>query len=241
MDCPGDGNVSYVARRWDAEYDSGRYEGEPPVQFVNTIIDTLRERGLAGGHGLYVGCGNGRNYVPLAAACQGLRGIDVSRTGLRRLLEKHPEHKGRVSCENFLDEKHNTATKPRDYLVSIQAFQHGDERTAQKYFERAAAMLRPGGLLFLRVNSAGTDVYHRHDVVEEKNAHGGFTVRYAEGPKAGLLVHFFTDRELKSTLHQVGFDVVHNPVEASESRPPPKTGKWKQWEMTAEKVRVRTS
>lgn len=52
-----------IARCWDAEYESGRYEGEPPIPFANSVIRMLRERGLADGRGLYVGCGNGRNFA----------------------------------------------------------------------------------------------------------------------------------------------------------------------------------
>ncbi|MCE2498475.1 MAG: class I SAM-dependent methyltransferase [Nitrosopumilaceae archaeon] len=222
-----------VAQCWDREYESGRYEAEPPVPFVRVIIDELHRRGWAGGRGVYVGCGSGRNYAPLAAVCDGLRGIDVSESGIRRLLQKHPEYAGRVSCGNFLDCCYGAErTTTVDYLVSIQAFQHGDERTAEKYFERTAAVLRPGGLLFLRVNSAGTDVYHPHEVIE-RNDRGGFTVIYSAGPKKGLRVHFFARRELESGLRRSGFDLLGAPVERTERRRPPKTGEWRQWELVA--------
>ena len=218
-----------MARRWDAEYRAGRYEGEPPVPFVSTIIDTLRGRGLANGRGLYVGCGNGRNYIPLAAALPGLRGIDVSGTGLQQLLARSPECAGRVSREDFLAVSPDAS---HDYIISIQAFQHGDGQTAHKYLEQTAAVLRHGGLLFLRVNSAGTDIYHRHRVTE-RNTLGGFTIRYEDGPKAGLPVHFFTDRELEYRLHLAGFDVLGDPDEASEAREQPEDGAWRQWELVA--------
>lgn len=231
-------NNASIARLWDAEYASGRYEDESPIPFVDTITDTLRENGWTDESGLYVGCGNGRNFIPMAAECPGLRGIDASKVGIRRLLEKHPEYAGRVLCENFLDIHHDEAVGkkagPLDYVVSIQAFQHGDEQTTGKYFERVAAMLRPGGLLFLRVNSAGTDVYHAHDITE-RNDRGGFTVRYKAGPKTGFYVHFFSDRELESVLHRAGFDVVGDPDETSERRRLPKTGEWRQWELVAVK------
>ena len=225
-----DGNGD-IAQCWDREYESGRYESEPPVPFVRVIIDELRRRGWTDGRGIYVGCGNGRNYAPLAAVCNGLRGIDVSESGIRSLLRRHPEHAGRVSCGNFLDDRHD-AEGTVDYLVSIQAFQHGDERTAGRYLERTASVLRPGGLLFLRVNSAGTDVYHPHEVVE-RNGYGGFTITYSAGPKKGLCVHFFARREIESGLRRAGLDLLGAPVERTERRLPPETGEWRQWELTA--------
>ena len=230
MDCrDNDSDGARTARRWDAEYRSGRYEGEPPVPFVSTIIDTLRGRGLADGRGLYAGCGNGRNYIPLAAALPGLRGIDLSGTGLQRLLARSPGCAGRVSRVDFLAASPDA---PYDYVISIQSFQHGDGQTARRYLEHAAAVLRPGGLLFLRVNSAGTDINRRHQVIE-KNSLGGLTIRYDDGPKAGLPIHFFTDRELEYRLHLAGFHIVGDPDEASEAREPPETGAWRQWELVA--------
>ncbi|MDE0091164.1 MAG: class I SAM-dependent methyltransferase [Thaumarchaeota archaeon] len=226
-----DGGSGDIAQCWDREYEAGRYEAEPPVPFVSAIIGELRRRGWTDGRGVYVGCGNGRNYIPLAAACDGLRGIDVSKAGIRSLLRKHPEHAGRVSCADFLDGRHD-AEGEVDYLVSIQTFQHGDERTAGKYLERAAAVLRPGGLLFLRVNSAGTDVYHPHETME-RNDYGGFTVIYSAGPKKGLRVHFFARRELELGLRRAGLDLLGAPVERTERRRLPKTGEWRQWELTA--------
>jgi len=219
-----------VARCWDREYESGRYENERPLLFVDIIIDMLCERSWTDRRGLYVGCGNGRNFIPLAAKCSDLRGIDVSEVGIRRLLEKYPEYAGRVSCGNFLDGRH---LKPRvDYLISIQAFQHGDELMVKKYLEQAAAILRPGGLLFLRINSNDTDVYHRHQITE-RNTYGGFTVRYAAGPKRGMYIHFFAYYELLQTLRLVGFKTTIGPVKWSDKRSPPETGEWKQWEVVA--------
>ena len=55
-----------TAERWDAEYRTGRYVDEPPLAFVDTILAVLATRPAArAGAGLYVGCGNGRNYLPL--------------------------------------------------------------------------------------------------------------------------------------------------------------------------------
>ena len=60
-----------VASRWDSEYRAGRYVAERPLPFVDQILSTLRARpGAMAGVGLYVGCGNGRNYVPLVDAAE---------------------------------------------------------------------------------------------------------------------------------------------------------------------------
>jgi hypothetical protein len=55
------------------------------------------------------------------------------------------------------------------------------------------------GLFCVRVNAVGTDLARAHDVIERDND-GGFTVRYQAGPKIGLDIHFFDERELASLL-----------------------------------------
>jgi hypothetical protein len=44
---------------------------------VNEIISAIRSAGLSEEVGLYVGCGNGRNFIPLRAAGLDIIGLDV--------------------------------------------------------------------------------------------------------------------------------------------------------------------
>jgi hypothetical protein len=69
-----------AVRARDAEYASGRYEGEPPVRFADDIAAVAKDAGTASG--LYIGCGNGRNYIPLTEAGLDLIGLDISRPHL---------------------------------------------------------------------------------------------------------------------------------------------------------------
>jgi SAM-dependent methyltransferase len=217
-----------TAARWDAEYRNRRYADDPPLPFVERIVDTLRaEASAAGGTGLYVGCGNGRNYLPLVDAGLDVLGLDVSPEAIARLADRRPALAAqRLVCADFRD---FTPAGPRvDFVIAIQVFQHGDDTDVGNYFARVAALLRPGGLFFLRVNSASTQVYHAHTVVE-RNALGGFTVRYDDGPKRGLLIHFFSHAELWTRL-EPAFTLVMAPAEDVTLRTPPKTGSWAQWE-----------
>src|ERR1039457_6031440 len=67
---------------WDAEYRAGRYRDEPPVAFTGDILAAGRQAGTTSG--LYIGCGNGRNYLPLVAG-----GLDLS-AGEERLSAGEP-------------------------------------------------------------------------------------------------------------------------------------------------------
>jgi predicted TPR repeat methyltransferase len=67
---------SLVEKRWNAEYGRGRYSGEAPVEMITRILAAARARNID--RGLYIGCGNGRNYLPLRRAGLDLTGIDIS-------------------------------------------------------------------------------------------------------------------------------------------------------------------
>ena len=220
-----------LGSRWDAEYRRGRYAGEPPIPFLETIETTLRDRGLSGvGAGLYVGCGNGRNYLPLVDAGFTPYGLDVSQEALRALAAQRPAIAPYLICQDF---RRFQSARAFGYVIALQVFQHGRARDCRAYFEKVAALLRPGGLFFLRVNSVSTQIYHVHSVIE-RDQWGGMTIRYREGPKRGLAVHFYSREELGArTLEH--FQPVGELREDVIARTAPQTGTWAQWEMTWER------
>lgn len=222
-----------LSKRWDDLYRDGRYADGEPVAFVRTVVETLRRRGDARRlRGLYVGCGNGRNYVPLAdAGLDGLSGIDVSPVAVDQLSKRRPQLAGRLRVADF--ETFETAL-PLDYIVAIQVFQHGDGHETAEYFRRSFRLLDENGLLFLRVNSSATDVYFEHTVVDH-GRHGGFAVRYTSGPKRGLTVRFFAAADIAACLADAGFEIIYGPEENTVKRSPPQTGMWSQWEVIARK------
>ena len=215
-----------AARRWDEEYRRGRYAAEPPLPFTGTIVDVVRRHAAArDGVGLYVGCGNGRNYVPLVDAGLSLYGLDVSTEALRQLAARRPELTPRLLAGDFQRFEPPAAFA---YLIALQVFQHGTLADVTAYFARVAALLAPGGLFFLRVNSAATQVVRRHTVIE-RGEHGGFSVRYLEGPKDGMAIHFYSRAELDA-LTGASFETIGPPREEIIQRVPPERGFWAQWE-----------
>ena len=212
-----------AAASWDTEYAAGRYAGDPPVEFVRDIAAAARERGLR--DGLYVGCGNGRNLLPLLDAGLDLTGLDISPQAIAQLRARRPERATRLITGDL-------GALPRadryDLVVGIQVFQHGTRAEAHHHLAAAAARVRAGGLLCLRVNAAGTDIEHAHRRFEE-HGDGSFSVRYRSGPKAGLDIHFFTAAELTAVVGG-GFDPVLPPRQHVTWRARPGRGQWSQWE-----------
>lgn len=183
------------------------------------------------GVGLYVGCGNGRNYLPLVDAGLALHGLDISREALDQLSARRASLAPHLVSADF---RALEIASPFDYLVAIPVFQHGAQADADAYFARTAAALKPGGLFFLRVNSASTDIYFRHTIVD-RNDFGGLTIRYDEGPKRGLYVHFYACEELLE-LARGRFRQLIGPREEVTARTAPKTGSWSQWESIWQKL-----
>ncbi len=193
----GSRETNSVSKRWDREYRLGRYRSEPPVPFVGRILKVLEKRlEIREGRGLYVGCGNGRNFLPLLDAGLDLLGLDVSVEALSQLKSARPDLAPRLIHAGFSEFESEAHF---DYLVAIQVFQHGTAGAVRSMFARAASVLKDGGLLFVRVNSASTEVYYRHQIIETAD-NGGFTVRYDEGPNAGLAIHFLSREELKAIV-----------------------------------------
>ena len=209
---------------WDAEYRAGRYAEEAPVGFVQDILRCASAVELPTGRGLYIGCGNGRNYLPLVAGGLDLVGLDVSQVALEQLAGRAPERAG--------DLVHgDVESLPRgaefSLVIGIQVFQHGREEEAHAHIAAALRRLVPGGLFCVRVNAVGTDLAHEYRVVE-RNDEGGFTVEYLRGPKAGLAIHFFAESELARLLSTLE-PLLPVRIQATH-REPPGEGRWLQWE-----------
>lgn len=158
-------------------------------------------------------------------------GLDLSAEALKQLATQHPTLASALRCEDFHDFQPDHCF---NYLIALQVFQHGNIADVASYFNKVAALLKPGGLFFLRVNSNTTPIYHAHTVVE-RNDQGGFTIQYLEGPKRDLFVHFYSRDEL-AMLTQAAFHVLSEPQEDVVQRAAPKTGVWAQWEIIGERL-----
>lgn len=214
-----------IAESWDSEYERGRYHDDAPVPFVRDIIAAAREAGLIGADGLYIGCGNGRNYLPLVSADLDLVGLDVSARALEQLAQRMPERRNRLVHGDV-----SALPKGQRYplVIGLQVFQHGDRANAHAHIRSAQERLGEGGLFCVRVNAAATDVVLKHEVTE-RNRDGGFTVRYLAGPKKGLHIHFFSLIEVEG-LFGDGYEPVLPPRLQRTWRRPPSKGQWSQWE-----------
>lgn len=207
-----------IAKAWDTVYGTGsKYAGEPPLPFTQRIVHELDAADLLNTKGLYVGCGNGRNFLPLLDLGLYLEGLDIAQVALDQVLEKNS--KAELLHGDFLEFDPNAKY---GYIIAIQVFQHGDAKQVAQYFKTAANLLYPGGMLFLRVRSVNTPIKYQHEVTEKLDD-GSFSIRYKDGPKVGLLAHYFSEGELNN-LSQFGFEKVGEIEEIIEDATPPHEG-----------------
>lgn len=217
------------SQRWNTEYENGRYANESSINFVSKIKAMLAKRQNISRVGLYIGCGNGRNYIPLVKCDLNILGIDISPVAIKQLSEKIPHLSEKLQCVDFVN---YTSKELFDYIISIQVFQHGSKRQIKKYFEKSSQLLKPGGLLFLCVNSVSTEIYFNHVITETSNC-GSLTICYTKGPKKDLDIHFYSRQELDELCKD--FEYVVMPYENTTKRVLPKTGTWSQWELILQK------
>jgi SAM-dependent methyltransferase len=197
---------------------------EAPVAFVEDIIRASRDASRT--RGLYIGCGNGRNFVPLVEAGLDLIGLDVSSVALGQLCGRLGPRRRQLICG---DVRSLSPSVRFDLIVAIQVFQHGRRAETHEHILDAQRRTAVGGLISVRVNSIATDVFPAHDIVE-RAVDGSFTVRYREGPKRGLDVHFFSELELR-TLFAGSFTPVLPLRQQVTKRMAPEPRQWTQWEM----------
>jgi SAM-dependent methyltransferase len=188
-----------VAASWNVEYAAGRYRDEPPVGFIQDILAAACRHGLT--RGLYIGCGNGRNLIPLLTGGLDLLGLDISTEAITQLRQQRPD---RVDHLIVGDVSALPARARYELVIGIQVFQHGNRHQTHQHLADAAARVAPGGLLCVRVNSTDSHINHGHHRFEDND--DGFTLRYLAGSKTGLniplLHHRRTARRDRHVLHR---------------------------------------
>jgi ubiquinone/menaquinone biosynthesis C-methylase UbiE len=134
----------------DPEYVAG-YDRKAATDPAEDLA-ILQERGLDGTHTLVdLGAGTGTFALAAAPFCRRVVVVDVSRPILD-VLEEKLTHSGIGNVETvhagFLSYEHHG--EPADVVYSRHALHHLPDFWKVVALNRIAAMLRPGGVLFLR-------------------------------------------------------------------------------------------
>lgn len=209
--------MAEAADFWDAEFRKGRFADAEPLGFTTDIVAAAEAAGVR--EGLYVGCGNGRNYTALVRAGLDLVGLDVSPVANGHLAERVPERRDRLIVGDLSALPDGTVYP---LVVAIQVLHHGDRAAARALLADTVARVAPGGLLAIGIETVGTDLYGRHEVLERADD-GSYTARYVE-EYGELTVHLRTVKGVHVELAEAGL-VPHTLLRPRSAwRNPPENG-----------------
>jgi SAM-dependent methyltransferase len=185
--------MAEAATFWDAEFSNGRYVDAAPIGFATEIVAAAHEAGTT--TGLYVGCGNGRNYRALIDGGLDLIGLDVSPVAIAQLADRLPDRRDRLVVGDL---SALPAGETYDLVVAIQVLHHGDRAQARALLADTVARVAPGGMFAIGIETVGTDVFGEHTVLERADD-GSYTARYIK-PYGDLTVHFRTVKGVHDEL-----------------------------------------
>lgn len=99
------------------------------------------------------------------------------------------------------------------------------ESEAQAHVQEAIDLVVPGGLFCIRVNAVGTEIEYAHRVLTGSTG-SGMTIRYDDGPKRDLAIHFFARDEIERLTDRL---VPISPLRIHRThRQKPSDGHWDQ-------------
>lgn len=159
---------SDAGERWDWEYSIRNSGRRDPLPIVDAVIEIAQpEQRL-----LYIGIGDGRNFLPLIDAGLDIVGCEISRVGIDRLLEERPDVANRAFFGSF-DDVFGGADL-FDGVVVSRVLVDSDLSVTEARLRSARRLLRPGGFIAAQWTAAGTDPWPgwtRADLDEKANLH----------------------------------------------------------------------
>jgi SAM-dependent methyltransferase len=214
--------MSDAAAFWDAEFSKGRYAESAPIGFTTEIIEAAHEATIDSG--LYVGCGNGRNYRALVEGGLDLVGLDISAVAIEQLAARMPDRTDKLVVGDLSALPAGT-TYP--LVVAIQVLHHGSREESEALLRETTDRVAPGGMLAIGIETVGTDVAEDHEVLDRADD-GSYTVRYLD--HGAMTCHFRTVRGVHVELASAGLEPHVPLVPRTTWRTPPERGQTLEWE-----------
>ena len=150
---------------------------------------------------LDLGCGAGRHLVPLIQAGHRVIGFDVAPRGLS-LSKNRLKHEGLVGGLVLGDFRRPLPFPDRAFLgvLSVKVLNHATADEVRVAFSEATRITRPGGRF------SGTVISTLDARCGDGAPLGEDTYVHSQPPEAGVIHHYFSEKELRQLLS--GFSTV---------------------------------
>ncbi|MBU1149288.1 methyltransferase domain-containing protein, partial [Patescibacteria group bacterium] len=204
---------------WEHRHEAG-YQREVNPLFADFLEKHKKE---IGPEVLDVGCGAGRNLLPMAREGYKVTGLDIVSGALKETARK-------LELEGLKAElaQGNTHDLPFtegqfDTVVSHQVFQFNDWAGAEKCMAEAARVLKPGGLFFLRVRSEARGLPEECEILEDR----GITFKMKKGGDT-LTYHHYSLEEIEELADKNDLEIIEDPIDARKTKEDgtPEPGQW---------------
>lgn len=224
MSCNGTGSdhLRATAASWDRRFESGWFEGKPSTSLMAFVA---RRRDQIGTRVLDLGCGRGRNLVPLVQQGLEVVGLDLSARGLS--IARQRLSRANLSAELV---QGGTSSLPFgcdrfDFVFSIGVIHYNRWNGILESFAEVKRVLRPRGLFFFTGRSIH-DTTHPRQPIEDH----GLTAVDLEGSNRGVVRHYFTAEELIELAGEQDLEIVNGPRERlrpKQGAPRRVLGRWR--------------
>ncbi len=186
---------------WDEIYSSTEkytfYDINAAHEFIPNVIDFFTQNGVRSV--LDIGCGVGRNSLPLAENGLSVSAIDSSERAVKRLKEASVSLKLDISASvaDFRQLPYENGSF--DAVLSIQVINHGFQKDVQMAISEVARVLKPGGVFFITVPGRMANGHVRYCLVKSATKVEPNTFIPTQGKEIGQ-PHFIFNRGLILSL-----------------------------------------
>jgi len=124
------------------------YDVEKPHEDLKKVISVLKKHKVR--RILYLGCGAGRNLIPLVRASFEVYGMDLSPGGLKIIREKLRSEK--LGAELRIGDVFRKLPYPKecfDAVISVQVLNHNVKKKILGTIGEITRVLKPNGMIFI--------------------------------------------------------------------------------------------
>ncbi|MBO3802342.1 MAG: class I SAM-dependent methyltransferase [Candidatus Brockarchaeota archaeon] len=183
-------------KAWDEIFRSGGFPLEEPHRSIAWLCDLFKKRTFR--RVCDLGCGTGRNLVPLASNGFEAHGIDLSAEGLRRSRRRAGDAGTWVGLVRGDMKKIPYASGSFDAVICIYAIYQGTLRDIEEAVSEIHRVLRRGGLAYVTFQTLRSHKYGQGRKIEDRTFVQDHDIDCSH--ETGIPHHFSSEDEVRRIM-----------------------------------------